>query len=223
MMQVIFVVRNWIQIFTFSCCQYNLIEDTRWSPFSRYWHVFWLGSCFGNWASMWLYMYWTTGNYSPGGTCHEIAFLGTFSHDGPRPINRMIQRYTKIHHFVTKYRTKWRSSILACWLIATERKFSAVDAYLIWIIDLHSIFFCFIWLKSCLHNPGLPKRNEFERAINLRSCIAGFCYCLHFTQVQLYPASKVLSYFFSARHGEARETLQNLCILFVEPTIQKLG
>jgi iron-sulfur cluster repair protein YtfE (RIC family) len=38
-----------------------------------------------------------------------------------------------------------------------------------------------------------------------------------------YPASKVLSYFFSARHGEARETLQNLCILFVEPTIQKLG
>jgi hypothetical protein len=38
-----------------------------------------------------------------------------------------------------------------------------------------------------------------------------------------YPASKVLSYFFSARHGEARETLQNLCIFFVEPTIQKLG
>jgi hypothetical protein len=27
-----------------------------------------------------------------------------------------------------------------------------------------------------------------------------------------YPASKVLSYFFSARHGEARETLQNLCL-----------
>ena len=31
-------------------------------------------------------------------------------------------------------------------------------------------------------------------------------------QHQLYPASKVLLYFFSARHGEARETLQNLCI-----------
>jgi hypothetical protein len=27
-----------------------------------------------------------------------------------------------------------------------------------------------------------------------------------------YPASKVLSYFFSAQHREARETLQNLCI-----------
>jgi hypothetical protein len=27
----------------------------------------------------------------------------------------------------------------------------------------------------------------------------------------------------SSRHGEARETLQNLCIFFVEPTIQKLG
>jgi hypothetical protein len=27
-----------------------------------------------------------------------------------------------------------------------------------------------------------------------------------------YPASKVLSYFFSAEHREARETLQNLCI-----------
>jgi hypothetical protein len=26
-----------------------------------------------------------------------------------------------------------------------------------------------------------------------------------------------------AWHGEARETLQNLCIFFVEPTIQKLG
>jgi hypothetical protein len=38
-----------------------------------------------------------------------------------------------------------------------------------------------------------------------------------------YPASKVLSYFFSARHGEARETLQNLCIFFVEPTIQTRG
>ena len=37
-----------------------------------------------------------------------------------------------------------------------------------------------------------------------------------------YPASKVLSYFFSARHGEARKSLQNLCIFFVEPTIQKL-
>jgi hypothetical protein len=30
----------------------------------------------------------------------------------------------------------------------------------------------------------------------------------------LYPASKVLSYFFLAQHGEARETLQNLCIFF---------
>jgi hypothetical protein len=38
-----------------------------------------------------------------------------------------------------------------------------------------------------------------------------------------YPASKVLSYFFSARHGEARETLQNVGIFFVEPTIEKLG
>jgi hypothetical protein len=41
--------------------------------------------------------------------------------------------------------------------------------------------------------------------------------------VIIYTASKVLSYFFSARHGEARETLQNLCTFFVEPTIQKLG
>ena len=32
------------------------------------------------------------------------------------------------------------------------------------------------------------------------------------TEGVIYPASKVLSYFFSARHGEARETLQNLCI-----------
>jgi hypothetical protein len=46
---------------------------------------------------------------------------------------------------------------------------------------------------------------------------------LLFEQGVLYPASKVLSYFFSARHREARETLQNLCIFFVEPTIQKLG
>jgi hypothetical protein len=38
-----------------------------------------------------------------------------------------------------------------------------------------------------------------------------------------YPAGKVLSYFFSAWHGEGRETLQNLYIFFVEPTIQKLG
>jgi hypothetical protein len=38
-----------------------------------------------------------------------------------------------------------------------------------------------------------------------------------------YPASKALSYFSSAWHREARETLQNLCIFFVEPTIQKLG
>ena len=45
----------------------------------------------------------------------------------------------------------------------------------------------------------------------------------HCPHGRLYPASKVLSYFFSARHGEARETLQNLCIFFVEPTIQKLG
>ena len=30
----------------------------------------------------------------------------------------------------------------------------------------------------------------------------------------VYPASKVLAYFFSAQHGEARETLQNLCIFF---------
>ena len=40
---------------------------------------------------------------------------------------------------------------------------------------------------------------------------------------EFYPASRVLSYFFSTWHGEARETLQNLCIFFVEPTIQKLG
>jgi hypothetical protein len=29
--------------------------------------------------------------------------------------------------------------------------------------------------------------------------------------------------FLLGRHGEARETLQNLCIFFVEPTIQKRG
>jgi hypothetical protein len=45
----------------------------------------------------------------------------------------------------------------------------------------------------------------------------------HSSPGKCYPASKVLSYFFSAGHGEARETLQNLCIFFVEPTIQKLG
>jgi hypothetical protein len=33
-----------------------------------------------------------------------------------------------------------------------------------------------------------------------------------FKRNKRYPARKVLSYFFSARHGEARETLQNLCI-----------
>jgi hypothetical protein len=32
-------------------------------------------------------------------------------------------------------------------------------------------------------------------------------YCLFVKSYQSYPASKVLSYFFSARHGEARETL----------------
>jgi hypothetical protein len=42
-------------------------------------------------------------------------------------------------------------------------------------------------------------------------------------QIIDHPTSKVLSYFFSARHGEAREILQNLCIFFVEPTIQKRG
>jgi hypothetical protein len=35
---------------------------------------------------------------------------------------------------------------------------------------------------------------------------------LNINDTGLYPASKVLSYFFSGRHGEARETLQNLCI-----------
>jgi hypothetical protein len=32
----------------------------------------------------------------------------------------------------------------------------------------------------------------------------------------MYTASKILSYFFSVQHGEARETLQNLCLFFVD-------
>jgi hypothetical protein len=37
-------------------------------------------------------------------------------------------------------------------------------------------------------------------------------YPLRGEHIRDYPASKVLSYFFSAWHREARETLQNLCI-----------
>jgi hypothetical protein len=45
------------------------------------------------------------------------------------------------------------------------------------------------------------------------SCLSMHAWTGNLTaQGQIYPASKVLSYFFSARHGEARETLQNLCI-----------
>ena len=67
------------------------------------------------------------------------------------------------------------------------------------------------------------RRGDSPRVIaNRLTCQRALCNRRE-RQGDSYPASKVLSYFFSARHGEARETLQNLCIFFVEPTIQKLG
>ena len=80
-----------------------------------------------------------------------------------------------------------------------------------------SLLFTLIFLDYILNVVSLKLVNTTEGGA---ICFARVSFIFVSPQHDVYPASKVLSYFFSARR---RETLHNLCIFFVEPTIQKPG
>ena len=79
--------------------------------------------------------------------------------------------------------------------------------------------------RACRQRTGTPKFRgsgcQFPQSqchpsphtgIALGTRLVTMMHCKASCHILYYPASKVLSYFFSAQHGEARETLQNLCI-----------